>query len=162
MAKGHYQSKSQRPRWILPLCGIVLIAVMVVAVIIAVKPKAAITPDGSTMQDANCVEKNDNTISIPGYEGISLVADTKQQTVGLPNPAQNTCYFQITLLLENGTELWQSKLIEPGKVSDPMKLVNALPKGTYPNAILQYDCYSMDGNMTALNGAETKLTLWVK
>lgn len=162
MAKGHYQSQSQRPRWILPLCGIVLIAVIIVAVIIAVKPKAAIMPDGSTMQDASTVEKNDNTISIPGYEGISLVADTKQQTVGLPNPAQNTCYFQITLLLEDGTNLWQSKLIEPGKVSDPIKLVNALPKGTYPNAILLYDCYSMDGNMTALNGAETKLTLWVK
>ena len=162
MAKGHYQSKSQRPRWILPLCGIVLIAVIVVAVVIAFKPKATITPDGSTMQDANSVEKNDNTISIPGYEGINLVADTKQQSVGLPNPAQNTCYFQITLLLEDGTELWQSKLIEPGKVSDPIKLVNALPKGTYPNAILQYDCYTTDGSMTALNGAETKLTLWVK
>ena len=162
MAKGHYQSQSQRPRWILPLCGIVLIAVIVVAVIIAVKPTAAITPDGRTIQDASTVEKNDNPISIPGYEGISLVADTKQQSVGLPNPAQNTCYFQITLLLEDGTNLWQSKLIEPGKVSDPIKLVDALPKGTYPNAILQYDCYSMDGNMTALNGAETKLTLWVK
>ena len=80
----------------------------------------------------------------------------------MPNPPQNCCYFQIALYLEDGTLLWQSELIEPGTTSKPIVLTKALDKGMYPNAILRYSCYRMDEDLTPLNGAETKLTLWVK
>ena len=108
------------------------------------------------------VEKNRGSISIPGYELINLKADTKQQTVGLPNPAENNCYFQISLLLEDGTVLWQSDLVEPGKISAPIVLTKPLTAGSYHNAKLKYDCFTMDDSHSPLNGAETKLTLWVK
>ena len=31
------------------------------------------------------------SIAIPGYEGLELIADTKKQTLSLPNPEQNAC-----------------------------------------------------------------------
>lgn len=114
---------------------------------------------GST--DTQPVVKNPDSIAIPGYEVLELQANTRQQTLSLPNPPQNVCYFQISLYLEDGTLLWQSELIEPGATSDTITLTRVLEKGSYTNAILKYSCFKMDG-VTPLNGAETKLTLWVK
>ena len=107
------------------------------------------------------IEKPES-IAIPGYEGLELQADTQKQTLCLANPAQNACYFQISLYLEDGSLLWQSKLIEPGETSESIKLSKTLEKGTYHNAVLRYACFTLDGTMTPLNGAEMKLTLRVK
>lgn len=107
------------------------------------------------------VVKNPDSIAIPGYEVLELQANTKQQTLSLPNPPQNVCHFQISLYLDDGTLLWRSELIEPGATSEPIVLLQVLDKGTYSNAILKYECFKMDGK-TPLNGAETKLALWVK
>lgn len=93
---------------------------------------------------------------------LELKADSKKQTLCLPNPEQNMCYFQISLYLEDGTLLWQSELIEPGKTSKPMVLLKILARGTYPKAVMRYNCYRMDEDLTPLNGAEAKVTLWVK
>ena len=119
--------------------------------------ETAITPKD---RPTETVEKNDNAISIPGYEGISFKADEKQQTVALNNPPQNDCYFIITLKLADGTELWQSEKIKPGKQTEAICLNQTLASGNYP-AILHYDCYTLDSKMAPLNGAETKLTLHV-
>lgn len=107
------------------------------------------------------VEKNENIISIPGYEGLTLAANTTKQDLCFPNPEKNTCYFKLTLSLEDGTVLWQSGLIEPGGLSENVKLTQPLQEGTYRNAVLRYDCFAMDDNLTVLNGATTKLQLWV-
>ena len=115
----------------------------------------------NTNNQVNTHIKKTESIAIPGYEGLELLADTKKQTLCLSNPTQNDCYFQISIYLEEGTLLWQSELIAPGKISNPIKLSKSLAEGTYPNTILHYDCFSMDGSMTPLNGAEMKLTLWV-
>jgi hypothetical protein len=108
------------------------------------------------------VENDSDFISIPGYEMLELIADTKVQALCMPNPSQNSCYFQLNLYLSDGTLIWQSELIEPGLNSKPMVLLHSLNKGVYFNAILRYSCYSMDDTLTPLNGAETKLTLNVK
>ena len=108
------------------------------------------------------VEKNPDSIAVPGYEMLEMKAGIKDQSLCMPNPPQNCCYFKIALYLEDGTLLWQSELIEPGTTSKPIVLTKALDKGMYPNAILRYSCYRMDEDLTPLNGAETKLTLWVK
>ena len=136
-----------------------------VLVIVAVllhrnKAPSVLTPGNSTTTPT--VVKNPDSIAIPGYELLELKAGTQKQTICLPNPPQNDCYFQIRLYLEDGTLLWESELIEPGKTSKPMVLTAALKKGTYPNALLHYSCYRMDGELTPLNGAQTKVTLWVK
>ena len=137
---------------------LLLIAAMLIFVRYSNTPPAA---DNHKNPPVSKIEKPES-IAIPGYEGLELKADTKKQTLCLANPLQNACYFQISLYLEDGSLLWQSQLIEPGETSKPIKLSKALEKGTYPNAVLHYACFTLDGSMTPLNGAETKLTLRVK
>ena len=117
------------------------------------------TKPSTTIEDIT-TSVNNTTTAVPGYEIIYLKADSKQQNVALENPSTNECYFKITLLLEDGTVLWKSNLIKPGKKSEAITLTQELPSGNY-KAILRYECYSMDGSMRQMNGAETKLSLRV-
>ena len=158
--------KKSKGRWQWPviiLLGVAVASLLVVLILMANNPGDTTIKnkdDGSTEAET-VVEKNPDAIAIPGYEILELQANQKQQSLSLPNPPQNVCYFQISLYLEDGTLLWKSALIEPGAVSKPILLHQELAKGTYTNAILKYNCFKMDGK-TPLNGAETKLTLWVK
>lgn len=102
---------------------------------------------------------NRNT-AIPGYEELNLKANRKQQNIALSNPSKNNCYFKITLMLDDGTILWVSNYIKPGENSEAICLNKELEKGSY-NAALKYDCFSTDGEMNRLNGAQTKLSLRV-
>lgn len=104
-------------------------------------------------------KKNTDTIDIPGYGSITLKADDAKQTVNFYNPEQNTCYFRMTLLLSDGTQLWQSGLVEPGKGIYNITLEQALSAGAYEDAVLKYECFAMNDEQTPLNGSEIKLTL---
>lgn len=162
MKKGKYQSPQKIGNRTLGALLIISFLSVGITFYLFLRPSPeTLLPDGSKYTESADVVKNPDSIAIPGYEAIMLEADVKQQNVALSNPAQNICYFQITLLLEDGTVLWQSKLIKPGEVSAAIVLSQELEKGTYPNARLKYDCYTMDGNMTVLNGASTKLSLIV-
>ena len=164
MKKGKYQAEAQRDRkTVIVLLIVVVLLLAAVIVLTANRPqkRQAKLPNGEEIQQTGPVEKKPDSIAIPGYEGISLKADCKEQEIGFPNPAQNTCYFQITLMLADGTTLWQSELVKPGEVSEPITLNEPLAAGVYPNSLLKFDCYTMDGNMRSLNGAATKLTIHV-
>lgn len=113
-------------------------------------------------EETQKVEKLIKQIAIPGYEAIHLQADTTKQTLAFRNPEENNCYFLITLELEDGTVLWQSDLVEPGKISKPVVLNQPLAVGTYSNAVLRYACFSFDSDKKPLNGAETKLAIFVE
>lgn len=102
-----------------------------------------------------------NTISIPGYEKIVLKAGTRQQNVNFHNPEVNTAYFKISLWLPDGTKIWQSNLIEPSKGIYNITLNQTLSVGEYENAILKYECFAMNDDLTPLNGSDIKLTLQV-
>lgn len=106
-------------------------------------------------------KKNVDTIDIPGFDSMSLKANTKEQSVNLYNPEANTCYFRISLLLEDGTKLWESGLVEPGKGVYTITLQQELAAGDYENATLKYECFAMDEAQTPLNGSEIKLTMHV-
>lgn len=160
MKKGKYEKASPKrfPVWLLFFCvlGLALLVVLVFP-----QNKSETKPAESN-ETIPTVEQNPDSIAIPGYELLELKADSKEQSLCMPNPPQNMCYFEITLFLEDGTILWKSELIEPGKNSKPMVLSKSLPKGTYPDSVLRYSCYRMDKDLTPLNGAETKVTLRVK
>ena len=106
-------------------------------------------------------EKNTDTIDIPGFEAINLKAGTTEQSVNLYNPEQNTCYFKMSLILADGTVLWESDLVAPGKAIYELTLTEALDAGVYADTILKYECFAMDEAQTPLNGSEIKLTLHV-
>lgn len=107
------------------------------------------------------VAKLTDSTAIPGFESLTLQADTLVQSLVLSNPPENSCLFRITLLLEDGTVLWTSDEIEPGCVSEPVMLSSPLAAGQY-HATLKYECFTMDEEKSPMNGAEIKLTLRVK
>ena len=106
-------------------------------------------------------EVGSSGIAIPGYKSISLKANQKEQAVSLVNPEQNSCYFIISLLLPDGTEIYKSKMIPPSKGLYNITLHKELETGTYEKAILKYECYKMDDNLTLLNGANVEVILEV-
>lgn len=163
MRKGKYEKPSQkRFPWVLVVVIASVIALLLFLILKGYSGEKTPNADNATSDNTATVEKNPDSIAIPGYEMLELKAGSKEQSLCMPNPPQNCCYFQITLSLEDGTLLWKSELIAPGTNSKPMVLSKALEKGMYPNAILRYSCYRMDETLAPLNGAETKLTLWVK
>lgn len=128
------------------------------------EPAATADVDSNTEEytgdrDTYTGKKNTDTIDIPGFDGMNLKANTKEQSVNLYNPEQNTCYFQMSLLLPDGTQLWKSGLVEPGKAVYEITLNQTLEAGEYENATLKYECFAMDEEQTPLNGSEIKLTL---
>lgn len=110
-------------------------------------------------QQTEPVEKLTDSISLPGYGGLHLTAGKTEQSLALPNPAENFCQIRISLILEDGTVIWTSELTPPGEQAQ-IVLNEALEKGDY-NATLKYDCFQMDENKTPLNGAACQLVLHV-
>lgn len=110
-------------------------------------------------RDTYTGEKNTDTIDIPGFDAMTFQADSKEQSVNLYNPEQNTCYFKMSIYLEDGTKVWESDLVEPGKAIYTLTLDQGLSAGTYENCTLKYECYAMDEEQTPLNGSEIKFTM---
>lgn len=96
-------------------------------------------------------------IAIPGYKSITIDAGETDIKVNLQNPQGNPCYFVISLILQDGTELYKSKMIEPGKGLYDITINDPLGKGEYP-AIVKYETFSLN-ELNPLNGAEVKITL---
>ena len=106
---------------------------------------------GKEVSQSNDSSQNSNSIAIPGYEAITLKANSKKQSTALQNPAHNECLFKITLSLEDGTVLWVSDYIKPGAISDNIVLSKELEPGTYPNSILKYECFTTAFYLGAMN-----------
>lgn len=91
---------------------------------------------------------------------MTIKADQIKQNIWLYNPEKNNCYFLATIMLPDGTEVYKSALIAPGKAIYTAEFTRTVPAGTYENAILQYDFYTLDG--TQANGTKAYFTLEVE
>jgi hypothetical protein len=101
-----------------------------------------------------------DSIAIPCWDTMSLVADQLEQEVSFENPEKNKgCDFQLTLLLDDGTELWKSQLIPNGKAIYNITLNQTLQAGTY-KATMIYDCFTNNGEK--LNGSSLDFNLIIK
>lgn len=98
-------------------------------------------------------------ILVPGYSGATLKAGSTTLALRIGNPAENTCYLQATLQLTDGTILYESGLIEPGKGFDKIELTQMLEVGTY-EAFVHYQGYSLDEEQQ-LNSCDSAFTLKV-
>lgn len=119
-------------------------------------------PDNPQPEQTEPVEKLTDSIDLPGYEWIPLTSGKLEQEQTFPNPPQNFCWIRVSLLLEDGTNLWTSELVAPGESSEPVVLSQTLEPGEYKNAVLKYECFRMDDELSPLNGGEVHLTLKVK
>ena len=98
--------------------------------------------------------------NIPGYKTLIFTADSKEQSVDFFNPAENKVNLQLTLSLADGTQLYESGLIEPGMTVQKIELSKTLKAGDYKNATLHYQCYTPEGKKS--NAANIKFYLIVK
>ncbi|HIT91086.1 MAG TPA: tRNA (uracil-5-)-methyltransferase [Candidatus Merdenecus merdavium] len=102
-------------------------------------------------------EEYAENISIPCWDTMIMEADQTEQEVNFYNPEKNKgCDFQLTLALDDGTELWKSQLIPNGKAIYNITLNQALQAGTY-KAKIKYDCFTTDGK--SLNGSVMNFNL---
>ena len=170
IAGNHIAPQRRRRKWdSRDILSILLAVIAVVAILVAIwlfTSRGKDAPPGndtqSTEETPKPVEKLTDGIDLPGYGALNFKADVLEQEVRIPNPPQNFCYIRASLMLEDGTVLWTSDLIEPGESSDPIVFNTPLAAGEYKNAVLQYECFRMDEALTPLNGATTNLTLKVK
>lgn len=96
-------------------------------------------------------------IAIPGYKSITIAANKTDVQVNFQNPEGNPCYFEISLILADGTVLYQSKMIEPGKGLYDITLSQPLAAGEY-DAVVKYDTFSL-AQLSPMNGAEVQIKL---
>ncbi len=121
-------------------------------------------PDDSLQTNVDISSNNSGAsgmIAIPGYDHIVMKAGQKVQKVELGNPKQNNCYMRIAIILPDGTQLYESGLLEPGQVLTSIEISQELKPGIYEGAILSYSCYGMK-EIKELNGAKTIFKLEVE
>lgn len=147
--------------------GIILIVAGAVALLVilffvffgsrlVLKPQYEFEPEQSIVQSSQ--ELDFDSISIPGKESMTVQADAKNISVDLYNPEDNKCYFEISILLDDGTEVYKSKLLKPGQHLYKIELSRAFDKGIH-NITIHYNTYTTDGNYTPLNGANVPVKL---
>lgn len=154
------RDKRKRLGIILTIAGATALLVVVFFIFfgssLVLNPEYEFEPEQSVLQSSQQLDFD--SISIPGKESIKIQAEEKSVSVDLYNPEDNKCYFEISILLEDGTELYKSKLVKPGQNIYKIDLNKELAKGTY-DATIHYSTYTMDGNYTPLNGANVPTKL---
>ncbi len=101
-------------------------------------------------------------ITLPGYPALTFPANSKKVALELPNPGGNPCYFRYTLtIVETGEEIYESELLEPGKMLETLTLNNSLARGTYTLRI-EIDTFSLADGTTPMNGGVQEVKLTVK
>ena len=167
MSSNNKDKKKISTRTLIILLIIILLAILIVLGILLFSSKNdSKVPEtiggGDPIVESKPVQKDEANISLPGFETITFIADKKQQDFTIPNPSNNTCLVQMSLILSDGMEIWKSELVEPGFYCKPIELIAPIEKGQYNNVTLKYDCFTNDENKSPLNGAEIALTIIAK
>lgn len=116
------------------------------------------TEPNKTLDFTPMDDKGENSITIPGTNGIVLKPNQLEQTVNFYNPEKNNCLFVISLYLSDDTLIYQSDYIRPGAQLTEITLLTKLQKGIYKNCRLVYECFSMDGQ-TQYNGSQFSIDI---
>lgn len=158
---------------ILVLAAVAALSVGITLAVVNARMPAACTCSGQCRSaaaetaaagDASSTQQTEppdpDSISIPGFDFLSLQAGAQEQSMPLYNPENNACYFRISLLLD-GEALWRSDLLAPGQTAPQQTLSRALAAGEY-SAVLKYECFTDEAETEPLNGSEIALLLRVQ
>jgi len=137
--------------------AIMLFLLLIMFVILFLIFRNVLNHNSYKAEENNTVEKNEGLIDIPGFDKIIFKADSKKQNILLYNPDKNNCYFQISIIMEDGTVLWKSDMIKPSEKLESIELNKKIEKGIF-SATIKYDCFSLE-DKSALNGAEVKIVI---
>ena len=151
--------------WQIAVAVVIVVALVVGGILLGTVLNNQNTDDPIVDYTGPLVNKNPDAlgnIALPGYGGIKFPANSKKVTLELPNPVGNPCYFRYTLtLVETDEVLYESELIEPGKMVKELTLNRALSQGTYTLRIT-IDTFSLADGTTPMNGGVQEVTVTVK
>lgn len=145
---------------LLALVGIVVLLTCIFCLRSCIYSTNTVTvPEETYALDFTPVAKNQSDmITIPSTSGIYLKSGQLEQKVDLYNPADNQCYFQITLALSDKTVIWKSGYIAPSESVKDITLLKTLERGIYGNCTLTYHCFSLDEKLP-LNSASIEIEI---
>jgi len=116
--------------------------------------------DGIQFEPEQLLAESASSITIPGFESMTIEAGQTTVSTYLYNPESNTCYFEILIhLTETDETIYASKLVAPGQELYEIELTRELEEGDY-RAIVEYRAYAA-GTFTELNGANVPFDLHV-
>ena len=162
--------KEQKKKKVSPLtiilCVLLVAAIAVIAILMLHKDKPEDVPTviggGEPIPEAQNVPKDVGNTHLPAYGSLTFTAGTKEQEIVLQNPGENTCLIRISLILSDGTTIYQSELVKPGYYTKPITLIAPMERGVYRDVTMKYECFTDDEAQTPLNGATTKLDITVQ
>lgn len=148
------------------LCALLVAAIAVIAVLMLRKDKPEEVPmvigGGEPIPDAQNIPKDVGNTHLPAYGGLTFEAGTTEQDDVLQNPGENSCLLRISLILADGTTIYQSELVKPGYYTKPITLIAPMERGIYRDVTMKYECFTDDEAQSPLNGATTKLDITVQ
>ena len=163
------QKKKRSPLTII-LCVLLLVAIIIILLLCLkscnntepVDNTPTVIGGGEPIPEDVGKEKDVGSTHLPAYGMLYFTADTKEQTVVLENPGENSCLLRISLTLADGTTIYTSELVKPGYYTQPITLVAPMERGIYRDVTLRYECFTEDESHTPMNGATSKVDITVK
>lgn len=153
---------------------IIVIAVLVAAIAVLVvlllnngkKKEATATGVNGVISDGwdagiNTGGVETSEIQIPGYKDAKMQEGDKVLHLSIGNPETNQAGLYADVVLEDGTVLYESELIEPGYGIKDIPLSKTLEKGTY-QAYVVYQAVTLDESHTPMNSVRSAFTLYVE
>ena len=139
---------------------IIFIIILIVALFFVLHGKGEKDSNGVVWNGKQNIEKQheQSSIAIPGFNEISFLSDSINQKVNLYNPESNNCTMNFSIVMSDGTVIWEEENIQPGYGLYDIKLNQKLEKGTYEGCVFTVRCFR-DG--TELNGCNITFTLYV-
>ena len=165
------EGQRRKPDVLVVVLTVLLIAALVVVLFLCLKNRNGNKPDGTDttvigggdpIPEDEGKSKDIDFTHLPAYGELTFTAGTKEQSVKLRNPGENTCLIRISLILADGTAIYQSELTKPGYYTKPITLTSPMERGIYKDVTIKYECFTDDENQTPLNGATSKLDITVK
>lgn len=98
-------------------------------------------------------------IAIPCFAKLSFRANQTAQKVNIYNPEENKCIMDFSIVLSDGTIIWESDNTHPGYGFHDIELTKPLSSGVY-EARLITRCLTMD-RKSELNGSSFKFKIKV-
>lgn len=111
--------------------------------------------------DAGILEEIERKqITIHGFTDWTIPAgQTDSLPIALENPEGNPCYFSFSIVLQDGTKLYESDHVPPGESLRNITINEALEKGDHQASV--YITTAEIGTGTPMNSARTEITIHV-
>lgn len=102
-------------------------------------------------------DKPEKYITIPCFTDINFVSNQTSQKVNIYNPEENECIMNFSIVLSDGTVIWESDNTHPGYGFHDIELAQPLLPGVY-EARLITRCFTLD-KKSELNGSSFKFKI---